>query len=405
MHVAKSRLSGKLSLPPSKSHTMRSLILAAQAKGSSTIHNPLPSPDTEKMVQALAALGVDVKQKGSFTVKGGLEHQNKHIDVGNSGLAFRFVTSLAALGDKEVSITGDKSIQTRRQIKPLINAINQLGGKAKFENGVVTVQGPIRSGTATLDGAESQPVSALLMTTPFLEGETVLKVENPGEKPFIDLTLYWLKKMGIDVWHENYQTYRVKGGHQACPFEISIPSDWSSAAFPIVAALITKSPIQIEGLDLQDAQGDKIIVDWLSDHLYGNLFIKPGPLMGGTFDVNDCIDALPILAVLGCFAEMPLHLVNAKIARQKESDRLHAITIELRKMGGIILEFEDSLTIYPSKLHGATVHSHFDHRIAMALAIAAMGADGETEIQESGCIEKSFPDFVATFRSLGARIR
>lgn len=404
MRISKSRLSGKLTLPPSKSHTMRSLMLAAQIKGSSTIRNALPSPDTKRMIQALAALGVPTKQGDPLTVEGGLNLEPVRIDVGNSGLAFRFITSLAALGNQKVEVTGDHSIQTRRPIQPLISAIQQLGGKAEFKKGVVHIEGPIRAGKAQLDGSASQPVSALLMTTPFLDGETILTVENPGEKPFIDLTINWLKKLGIQIEHEDYKTYRIQGGYTPDAFDVTIPSDWSSAAFPIVAALVTRSPLQIEGLDPNDSQGDKKIVDWLSAHITGNLFVTPGEIQGGILDVNDCIDAVPILAVLGCFASYPLHLVNAKIARFKESDRLHAITLELRKMGALILEFEDSLTIYPSKLHAATVESHADHRIAMALAVAALTCEGETEILGASCIEKSFPHFAETFRSIGAQI-
>ena len=404
MRISTSRLSGRISLPPSKSHTMRSLILAAQASGKSRLLNPLPSPDTKNMIKALQCLGVPIKEADHLEVHGGLKHEPVKIDVGNSGLVYRFITAMAALGDQEVQVTGDHSIRTRRTIKPLLSAIEQLGGKAKVENGVVTVQGPIRAGHATLDGSASQPISALLMTAPFLEGETTLTVENPGEKPWIDLTLHWLKKMNVTVEHKGYSEYRISGGHKPKPFEITIPSDWSAATFPIVAALITNSPLQIDGLDLDDAQGDKKIIEWLAPHIQGNLFVRPGPISGGTIDVNDCIDSLPILAVLGCFAQSPLHLVNAKIARQKESDRLHAITVELRKMGGIVLEFEDSLTIYPSKLHGASLESHADHRIAMALAVAAMGASGASEIKGASCIEKSFPNFVEAFQGVGAHI-
>lgn len=404
MRVSKSRLSGSISLPPSKSHTMRSLILAAQAEGRSRVHNPLPSPDTQSMVLALQALGIPIKEGDGLEIEGGLKPITAKIDVGNSGLAYRFITAVAALGNQKVHVTGDHSIRTRRIIQPLLSGIEQLGGKTDITDGIVTVCGPIKAGHATLDGTDSQPVSALLMAASSLEGETMLYVENPGEKPWIDLTLFWLKRLGATVENESYTKYRIKGGFKPKAFEITIPADWSSAAFPIVAALITQSPLEIQGLDLEDPQGDKKIMEWLAAHLYGNLFVRPGAICGGTIDVNDSIDSLPILAVLGCFAQSPLHLVNASIARKKESDRLHAITLELRKMGGIVLEFPDSLTIYPSRLHGAVVDSHEDHRIAMALAVAGMGASGTTEIQGASCIEKSFPNFTESFRAIGANI-
>ena len=366
---------------------MRALFLAEQAEGRSTIDNLLPSDDTRRMIEALE------------NIKNGAK-----IDVGNSGLAYRFCTARAALERDPISITGDDSIQKRRPIKELLGALQQLGAKTAVKDGVVTVQGPIRSGAIEIDGAASQPVSALLMTTPFCEGRTTITVHNPGEKPFVDLTLFWLSRVGIEVKREGYHRFVVEGNQKIAPIKTEIPADWSAAAFPIVAALITNSTLQIDGLDLDDPQGDKKIVQWLSPHICGNLFVTPGPILGGTIDVNDCIDALPILAVLGCFAKQPLHLINAKIARFKESDRLAAITRELRKMGGHILEFEDSLTIFPSKLHGTKLFSHKDHRIAMALAVAALAAEGPSEIEDTACIAKSFPNFVETFQSVGANI-
>ena len=404
MRVGKSRLSGKIHLPPSKSHTMRSLILAAHAKGTSIIDNPLQSPDTLAMIQALQQLGVEVSGTSQLTVQGGLKEPQGVIDVGNSGIAYRFVTALAATSSKSVKITGDHSIQTRRVIKPLLSAVQQLGGEASVEDGVVTVKGPIRSGSAELEGADSQPISALLLTAPFLEGETSLKVQNPGERPWIDLTLHWLEKLEIAVEHQEYGHYKIQGGMTLDPFKTTIPADWSAAAFPIVAALVTKSPIQIEGLDLQDPQGDRTITQLLKPYCIGNLFIAPAPHWGGFVDCEGCIDALPVLAVLGCFGKAPLHLVNAAIARKKESDRLHAITIELRKMGANVLEFDDHLTIYPTALHAAELDSHADHRIAMALAVAAMGAEGTSTIHGASCIKKSFPHFIESFQQLGADI-
>lgn len=403
MRIEKSRLSGKISLPPSKSHTMRSLIFASLAKGKSKIHNFLPSPDTTSMIQALSSLGVSIKVEKCIEVDGGLSHKTALIDVGNAGQVYRFVSALAALGDKRVEFVGDHSITSRRPIAPLLSGIGQLGGIAKQEKGKVVIQGPISAGKVELDGTFSQPVSALLMAASALEGETSIQVQNPGERPWIDLTLHWLKKMGIEVSHQNHMKFKIKG-KKIESFETSIPADWSSAAFPIVAAIITNSCLQIEGLDFEGAQGDKIIASWLEEHLLGNLFVHPTEIRGGTIDVNTCIDALPILAVLGCFATSPLYLINAFPARKKESDRLHAMTKELRKMGGNILEYPDRLVVYPSQLHGATLHSHDDHRVAMALAVAGMNASGVTFIENASCIKKSFPNFIEAFQKIGAKI-
>lgn len=377
---------------------MRALVLASLAKGTSRIHNYLLSPDVDHMIEALRKLGARVEKKQSIEVQGGLSPKAGTIDAGNSGIVYRFAGALAALGNERIELTGDDSIRNRRPISPLLSGVEQLGG----ETGKVWVKGPLCSGRAKLDGALSQPVSALLIAATALEGETELEVTNPGEQPWIEVTLHWLRKMKVDVTHTNYEKYRVKGCALQ-PFETTIPADWSSAAFPIAAALVTHSPLQIEGLDLDDVQGDKMIAQWFSSHLRGNLFVEPGPILGGTFDMNACIDAVPIMAVIGCFAKAPFHLINAGVARKKECDRLHAITKELRKMGGNVLEFEDRLTIYPSTLHGAHLDSHNDHRMAMALAVAALGTGGCT-IENTKCIQKSFPNFVEKFQNIGAKI-
>jgi 3-phosphoshikimate 1-carboxyvinyltransferase len=196
-------------------------------------------------------------------------------------------------------------------------------------------------------------------------------------------------------------------------FNFHVPGDFSSAAFPMVAAVISQSKIEIDALDMNDCQGDKSMVVLLQS-LGVNIFINDlGQLSidaqglnfpGFHIDINHMIDNLPILAVLACFATSESHIYGAAIARYKESDRIHAIATELSKMGAKIEEFDDGLNIYPSPLHGNKLNSYADHRIAMALTVAALAADGRTEIQGVNCIEKSFPNFAQALKKLGANI-
>jgi 3-phosphoshikimate 1-carboxyvinyltransferase len=292
-----------------------------------------------------------------------------------------------------------------------------LGGFAKStrNNGYapLIIKGPISSGKIELDGEDSQPVSALLMMASFVEGITEIYVKNPGEKPWIDLTLSWLDRLGVSYNYRNHEFYRIEGKQQRSSFELSIPGDLSSAAFPIAAAILTQSEITLHHVNMDDVQGDKQLI-YLLQQMGANLYIdknnqmlkvKPGSsLVGMMIDVNPFIDALPILAVLACFAKGETRLVNGAIARKKESNRLASITNELKKMGANIEETEDGLRISQSCLHGAQVNSYADHRIAMALIVAGLASDGVTEVIGIECIKKSFPNFIEDFQKMGAKI-
>ena len=192
-----------------------------------------------------------------------------------------------------------------------------------------------------------------------------------------------------------------------------MPGDFSSLAYPLVAALLTQSEIQIDNLNFDDPQGDKKVISLLQkmgapievDEARDALYVKKGcKLQRMVLDINDCIDATPILAVAGCFAEGKTELRGAAIARQKESNRISCIVQELKKMGADIEEHPDGLTVSRSSLKGAEVHSFSDHRMALSLAVAGLAAEGETLIKDSGCAEKSYPHFCEQMQKLGGHI-
>lgn len=418
-HVASSRLAGTCSVPPSKSHTMRALLLAAMAAGQSRVRKPLPSPDTEAMITACRALGATVEQDDAAClitgVAGSPRVPEQIIDVGNSGQVLRFGAALAALLPQYSIFTGDASVRSIRPMQPLLDGLSQLGALAVSSkndgHAPVIIRGPAHSGEVCLDGADSQPVSALLFLAAFLSGTTRIKVNEPGELPWIDLTLHWLDKIGARHTNENYRLYTVEGPVAYSGFDYTVPGDWSSAAFPLAAALVTKSSITLDGMDLDDAQGDKAILGIL-ERMGARLEIKKDKLTvlphdglhGVNVDVNAVIDAVPVLAAVACFAQGPTTITGAAIARRKESDRLAGIAQELIKMGARIEEFEDGLTIHPMPLHGARVNSRHDHRLAMALAVAGL-ATGDTAIEDTACVSKSFPGFAAIMGGIGANIR
>ncbi len=391
LHVSPSKISGKLTPPPSKSQTIRALFFALIAKGKSRIENPLRSPDVDAAIRAIEGLGAHVKQAdGYIEVKstGKLIPNCQHYDVGNSGLVFRFLAALGSLCSERIVIDGDESIRQRRPIVELLGAIEQLGGNARrlsSENAPISVQGPWLGAYASIDGADSQPVSALLIAG-ILREKLEIEVTNSGEEPWVALTLEWLTRLGVRWERDDVITVY---GRQIDAFEYCVPGDMSSMAFPLVAAKIGGEEVDVGAVDR--SQGDGVIVDWLD--------------RSGDIDVNCAIDTIPILAVYGCFGKEKLTLKNGSIARKKECDRIAVMCRELKKMGAQIEEREDGLVVCPSKLRGATLECARDHRVAMALSVAAMFASGSSVICGAECIDKTYGNYVEEMSRLGALMR
>lgn len=420
--VKKSSLRGEISIPPSKSHTLRAILFGALGDGKSIIRNYLASPDAQAMIDACRSLGASIEQFPDRLeiqgLNGKITHAEDVINAGNSGIVLRFIAAVSALASLPIVITGDYSIRHQRPILPLLIALGQLGASAisTRDDGYapIIIQGPLGSGRAEVAGEDSQPVSALLIASQFIQGPTEISVKNPGEKPWISLTLDWFDRLGLQYENKDFQTYRIKGGSRYSGFDYTVPGDLSSASFPLAASLVTGSELIIRNVDMSDTQGDKELIHVFKqmggkidiDETEHTLYIGKGSqLKGVDVDINDFIDSITILATVACYAEGTTNITNAAIARKKECDRLRCITQELRKMGGDITELEDSLVIKSSKLTGAHVYSHHDHRMAMSLAVAGMGCEGETHIEEIKCIEKTYPSFISDIRSVGANIR
>lgn len=420
--VKKSELKGNITIPSSKSHTLRAILFASLATGKSVIHNYLPSPDTHAMIEACRLFGAKIFIFPDRLVVEGIDGKITHtedvIDAGNSGIVLRFCSAIGALSSRPVVITGDHSIRHNRPMKPLVDGLLQLSVQAESMRGdgyaPVIIQGPIKPGTITVDGADSQNVSALLIASAFAKGPVEILVNNPGEKPWVDLTFFWLDQMNISYSRKGYEQFVVSGNSQYPGFEYHVPGDLSSLAFPIVAALITHSEILIHNVDIHDAQGDKELIFLLQgmgahfviDEKNKTLQVKKsGILKGCKADINNYIDALPILAVIGCFAEGVTHIFNAEVAKQKECDRITGIATELEKMGAKLEITEDGLKIKKSDLKGNHVHSYQDHRMAMSLAIAGLAAKGETSVSPVECVAKTFPSFLTDFQAMGANLK
>lgn len=419
--IRKSKLQGTITIPPSKSHSLRAILFGALGNGTTTIRHYLPSPDAQAMIEACRLFGAKVSAVNDTLQIRGLDGKiafsEDVINAGNSGIVLRFCAAIGANAPRPVVITGDHSIRHQRPMQPLLDGLCQLGVQVSSMRGdgyaPVIVQGPIKSGKATINGEDSQPVSALLIGAAFAEGPTWLHVKNPGEKPWVALTLDWFKKLGIACENDSYESYSLKGGSSYSGFEYTVPGDFSSAAFPIAAALITESEITLQNIDMSDCQGDKKLLEIFEqmgavfevDSEKNTLTVKKGgKLQGICVDINGCIDAITILAVVACYAEGQTCIQNAAIARHKECNRIRCIAQELQKMGAEIAETEDGLTISGGPLIGSALFSHHDHRMCMSLAVAALGAEGETTLSSVDCVAKTFPTFKEDFNRLGAEI-
>jgi 3-phosphoshikimate 1-carboxyvinyltransferase len=417
LKVRKSVTQGAVSVPGSKSHTIRALFIASLAGGLSTIRNPLLSGDAFSGLEICKSFGARFETtEDSFIVNGfgsSPAVPENIVDVGNSGTSLRFAMMTAGLVDGITVFTGDEQIR-RRPLGSLISAMNQLGGQVYSTRGndmaPVVVKGRLGGGRARLDAVTSQYLSSILINAPLLDSDTEITVTRLNEIPYVEMTMWWLNNQGIEYSNDSFKTIYIKGGQRYKPFDINIPGDFSSATFFMVLASISGGEFLLKNLDMTDPQGDKRVLDYLKEmgasvrHTGDGIVIKGNGLRGIEIDMNSTPDALPAMAVAGCFAEGETRLVNVPQARLKETDRISVMCSELKKMGADIEELPDGLVIRRSTMKGCTVSGHNDHRIVMALAVAGMNIEGETLIETAEAMNVTFPAFPQLVKECGGDI-
>jgi 3-phosphoshikimate 1-carboxyvinyltransferase len=415
--VRKSRVSGSVHIPGSKSHTIRALAFSLMAEGKSGIKFPLISSDTISGLEMIKSLGAEVKEKDniwSVTGTGGcLKTPENVIDIGNSGTSLYIGLGLASLINGYTIFTGDAQIR-RRPVQGLLDSLNRLGAEtvSTRQNGLppVILKGPMKGGITEIEAVTSQYLTSLLIACAFAENKSVIHIRLLNEKPYVEMTLAWMDRLGLKYENDDFKTITVPGRQKIQGFEYYVPADFSSAAFFMAAAAVTKSELVLNGLDYNDTQGDKALVGILEkmgcEVKIGNMkiTINGSELTGNTFDLNAIPDTLPALAVAACFAEGETRLVNVPQARLKETDRISVMSTELKKMGADIDELPDGLVIRKSKLNGAKLDGHGDHRVVMALSVAGLAAGGFTEINTAEAVSVTFPDFFNLMKSIGADI-
>ena len=326
-----------------------------------------------------------------------------------------FSMGTASLVNGTTVLTGDEQI-IRRPVQPLIGALQDLGAEvySTRNNGLppVVVRGPLKGGKTRLRGIVSQYISSLLIHCPLIEKDSEIEVYDVHEKPYIQMTMGWLDRQGIRYEvSDDFAHYRVFGGQSYRGQEVTIPGDFSSATFFLVAGSIMDGDITLLGLDMDDAQGDKRVVTYLKEMgarinvAKDAIRVKGGALKGVELDMADTPDALPAMAVAGCFARGKTVIRNAANARLKETDRIAVMAKELTRLGAKVEELPDGLIVYESTLKGCPVKGYGDHRVVMSLAVAGLAIPGRIDVDTAEAVEVTVPNFVDLMQKLGGKIR
>lgn len=412
---------GAVRLPGSKSISNRCLLLAALADGITRIHDLLSSDDVDRMLEALDTLGVEVMHDADVVtvhgIGGAFPVKSADLFLGNAGTAFRPLTAALALSGGTYRLSGVPRMH-ERPIGDLVDGLLPLGADVRYlgnpgyppleiRPGAVRANAPIR----VRGDVSSQFLTALLMALP-LTG-TACTVEVVGElisKPYIEITLNMMQRFGVSVARDAWAAFHIPAGARyRAPGDLWVEGDASSASYFLAAGAIGGGPVRVEGVGRASIQGDVRFADALAamgarieqgDNWMQASAPASGRLRAFDLDLNHIPDAAMTLAVAALFADGPCRLRNVASWRVKETDRLAAMAIELRKLGARVEEGADFLNVTPPPGHrfvsGAAIDTYDDHRMAMCFALAALGGV-PVRINDPKCVAKTFPDFFERF--------
>ena len=415
--VEKSKIKGIIDCPSNKSYTHRGIFLASLAGNNSKVDNVLFSADTKATIEACKKFGAIIEVKeSSIIVKESINLALKvpEINTENSGTTIRIAIGIASLFSKEITLTGDESLQ-KRPMQPLLDALSSIGAKCSSTDGKppVKIQGSVLGGEITIPGnLSSQFISSLLITAPLTKNGINLTIEGDlVSKPYLDATIATMRKFGVSVQTLiPYKKYNITPQiYKNTTF--NVPIDFSSLALLLSFTVLNGEDIVIKGSMGNLPQGDEAFIDFLEQLgvsvIIDNNEIKiksPEKLKGGRFDLRNSPDLLPPLAILSLITSKPIEIVNVKHARLKETDRIAIIARELPKIGIIVEEKEDGLILKSSgNLTGAKLNSENDHRLFMAFCIAGTFI-GNCVVTDSKSVEVSYPNFIEEMNRLGAKI-
>lgn len=418
-------LEGSVKVPSSKSIGHRLLICAGLAEGKSRVSNVHMSNDIEVTMGALEVLGAKFHPIDTYTWEiegiGGRDFGSKSeenpvsIFCGESGSTLRFMIPVASALRSTTTFSGENRL-IERPIDEFFPMLRNSGAEVIYPGILpLSIKGRLKSGNYSFSGhVSSQYTSGLLLAAPLLSGETTIEITSSLEsKGYVDLTIDAMAAFGITLNRVGYEKFTVHGPQSYKPQTIEVEGDYSQAAFWIVAGLIGRLPILLEGMRKDSIQGDSYILELVSD-MGGQLFweekgllVLPSKTQGRIIDASQCPDLVPILAVLCTLSDGESRIINGQRLRLKESDRITATVTELRKLGAVIIETEDGMIIQGNPLQdfvSAELDSWNDHRIAMAMTVAAIRAEGPIGLRNPEAVKKSYPKFFEDYTSLGGEI-
>ncbi|WP_256382978.1 3-phosphoshikimate 1-carboxyvinyltransferase [Photobacterium toruni] len=414
------KVNGEVNLPGSKSVSNRALLLAALAQGTTRLTNLLDSDDIRHMLNGLKQLGVNYRLSADKTVceVDGLGHtfittKPLELYLGNAGTAMRPLAAALCLGSGEYILTGEPRMK-ERPIGHLVDALRSAGAEVTYlENEyyppLKIIGTGLNGGEVEIDGSiSSQFLTAFLMAAPLASADTVISIKGDlVSKPYIDITLHIMAQFGVEVENRNYQQFVVKGGQQyQSPGELLVEGDASSASYFLAAAAIKGGAIKVTGIGKKSIQGDVQFADALAamgaEIEWGDDYViaRGGELTAIDMDFNHIPDAAMTIATTALFAKGTTSIRNVYNWRVKETDRLAAMATELRKVGAIVEEGNDYITITPpTKLNHAQIDTYDDHRMAMCFSLVAL-SDTAVTINDPNCTSKTFPDYFTKLQSL-----
>ncbi|MFZ0698447.1 MAG: 3-phosphoshikimate 1-carboxyvinyltransferase [Nitrososphaeraceae archaeon] len=423
IRIDKSRISGVLRCPPSKSYTHRAIAIASLAEGESRIMMPLISRDTLATISASTAMGVSIdRQRSGLIIKGKhiLNTPSNIINAENSGTTIRIFAVMAALAGTGFTIlTGDASLR-KRPMQPALDALGQLGVVCYSSrmNGLAPLLikgGGIQGGSVIINGnMSSQFLSSLLISTIYAKSPVSIHVKGQQvSKPYVDSTIATMKAFGVAIdYKRDFLEYRIKNKEYKAG-QFNVPADFSTAAMILAAGVLAGGSITISGLNFLLPQADSKILDILNDmdaqvcvnRTRGEVKVTGSSLLkGGSFDLTDSPDLLPVLSILALKARTPVEISGIAHARLKETDRVSNIASQLKKFGAKVIEQHDQLLIIAPKVpKNSRIQTFNDHRLFMAFTIASLLTE-KTEVEGAESIDVSYPGFLQDLVQLGAKI-
>jgi 3-phosphoshikimate 1-carboxyvinyltransferase len=403
-----SQVSGEVRPPCSKSYAQRALAAALLCEGETTLSNIELCDDTRYAMDVITGLGASVRQTGpaQYVIRGGLAPVTDTVNTGESGLATRLFTPIAALCERRMTVTGSGTM-LRRPIDMMIEPLRNLGAEVLSDGFLpITVRGPLKGGETDVEAhVSSQFLTGLLMSLPLAEGDTVLHVEQPNSLPYLAVTVDLASKFKIRMEHNGFREFFIPGGQHYHPARLHIEGDWSCAAFMLVAGAIA-GEVTAKRMNTLSLQADLAIIQALTKAgaviitTPDEITVRKRELSGFEFDATQRPDLFPILAVLGANCNGTTRIKGVHRLMYKESNRAEAILSEYTRLGMKVEMQDDIMTVHGGGLSGGTVDSCNDHRIAMAAAVAALAATGPVTITRAQAVNKSYPRFWEDLESI-----